>query len=98
MRQRTKLVINAGNFLELIAAVCAVVGIYRLAGVSWALIATAILLVVGAELVLGDQPWRVPLPHRPHPQRWLAEQRDRARGVKQRGKWELQRRRERRAK
>lgn len=86
MRQRTKLVIEVGNLLELAGAACAVVGVDRLAGFSWALVAGAILLVAGAELVYGDHPdpnappgtprvWKVPLPLRPQPSRWLKERR-----------------------
>lgn len=97
MRQRSRLVINAGNLIEFIAGACAVAGVYGLAGVFWALIVTAVLLVIGAEFIYGDKPWRVPLPLRPQPQRWLKEQRDRAHGMRNRAKWTIQRQRERRA-
>jgi hypothetical protein len=86
MRQRTKLRIKVGDALEVAAAGFAIWAVLRLAGFSWALVATAILLVVGAELVFGevDHPEappgtprtiRIPLPLKPEPRRWLKERR-----------------------
>jgi hypothetical protein len=86
MRQRTKLVLNVGNLLELVGAGCGVWGVDRLEGFSWALILAAILLVVGAELVYGDHPdpdappgtprvLKIPLPLKPQPRRWATERR-----------------------
>jgi hypothetical protein len=85
MRQRTKLVLN-GNLLELVGAGCGVWGVDRLWGFSWALVLAAILLVAGAELVYGEHPdpgappgtprvWKIPLPLKPEPRRWLKERR-----------------------
>ena len=73
MRQRSRLAVNAGNLLELAGAVCGVYGIDRLAGLSWALIAAAILFVAAAELIYDEHVWRLPLPLRPQPRRWMKE-------------------------
>jgi hypothetical protein len=75
MRQRSRLAVNAGNLLELLGAVCGVYGIDRLAGLSWALIAGGVLLVAAAELIYDEHVWRVPLPLRPQPSRWIRERR-----------------------
>lgn len=85
MRQRTKLVLNVGNSLELLGAACGVYGVDRLVGFAWALILAAVLLIVAAEFVYGEDPHapvpgtprvvRVPLPLRPQPSRWLKERR-----------------------
>lgn len=96
MPQRTKLVLNVGNLLELVGAGCGVWGVDRLAGFSWALILAAILLVVGAELVYGEtgnpnlppgapRVWKIPLPLKPQPRRWATERRQAAE------KWRSQR-------
>jgi hypothetical protein len=78
MRQRSRLAINVGNLLELLGAGCGVYGIDRLAGLSWALIATAILLIVAAELIYDAHVWRLPLPLVPQPRRWIKERRQAA--------------------
>ena len=83
MRQRSRLAIRAGDFLELVAAAAAVAGVYGLAGVWWALIAAAVLIAIGAELIYGEEPngaprvWRIPLPRRPQPRRVIEERRQR---------------------
>ena len=97
MRQRSRLAINAGNLLELLGAGCGVYGIYRLAGLSWALIAAAILLIVAAELIYDAHVWRVPLPLRPEPQRRVTEARQRIQIWRQRFRAALARRRARKA-
>ena len=75
MRQRTRLVLNVGNLLELAGAVCGVWGVDRLAGFAWALVLAGVLLVLAAELIYDGHLWRVPLPLRPEPRRWLKERR-----------------------
>lgn len=75
MRQRTRLVINAGNLLELVGAGCAVYGVARLAGLGFALVLAGVLLVVAAELIYDSHVWRVPLPLRPQPRVRLRERR-----------------------
>lgn len=77
MRQRSWLAVNAGNLLELLGAACGVYGIDRLAGLSWALIAGAVLLVAAAELIYDEHVWRVPLPLRPQPSKWIEARRQR---------------------
>lgn len=75
MRQRTKLVLNVGNLLELAGAACGVWGVNRLAGFAWALVLAGVLLILAAELIYDGHLWRVPLPLRPEPSRWLKERR-----------------------
>jgi hypothetical protein len=75
MRQRTKLVLNVGNLLELAGAACGVYGVDRLAGFAWALVLAGVLLVIAAELIYDGHIWRVSLPLRPQPSRWLKERR-----------------------
>lgn len=77
MRQRSYLKINAGNFLEVVGAALGVYGLDRLAGFAWALILAAILFVVAAELIYDEHVWRVPLPVRPQPGKWVKARRQR---------------------
>lgn len=70
-QQRTHLEINAGNLLETAAAILAAYGVYRLAGMGWALIVGFVLLVALAEWVFPTSVWRVPLPSRPQPRERL---------------------------
>lgn len=70
-----KLAINVGNLLELAGAVILVLGILKLAGDGWALIATAIVVLIAAEINYSDHVWRFPLPLKPQPRRWMTEQR-----------------------
>jgi hypothetical protein len=83
--QRTRLVLNVGNLLELVGAGCGVYGVGRLAGFAWALVLAGVLLVVAAELIYDGHLWRIPLPHKPEPRRWLLERRQRVE------KWRTQR-------
>lgn len=75
MRQRSYLVVKVGDLLEIIAPCLGVYGVYRLAGLGWALIAAFVLLVAVAEWVVPTSVARVPLPLRPHPQVRMAERR-----------------------
>lgn len=75
--QRTRVVVNVGNLLELIGAGAAVYGVDRLVGLSWALILAGVLLVIAAELIYDMHTWRIPLPHRPRPRVWLLDKRQR---------------------
>ncbi len=86
-----KLVINIGNLLELIGAVVLVLGIYKLAGTGWALIATAILILIAAEINYSDLPLRIPLPLKPQPKRWLTERRQTLEVRQRRAKRSIQR-------
>lgn len=72
MLQRSRLVINIGNLLELVGAAAGVYGVYRLVGLAWALIAAAVLLIVAAEFIYDGRLVGIPLPHRPHPRRRIA--------------------------
>lgn len=65
MRQRTRLLINAGNVLEILGAASIVFGSSRLFGVGVAAIVAGVLVVLAAELIYDGHVWRVPLPHRP---------------------------------
>ncbi len=65
--QRTHVVVNVGNVLELAGAGVGCYGVAVLAGVGWALVAAGVVLVVGAELVYDSHGLRVPLPRRPRP-------------------------------
>lgn len=65
--RRSYLNINAGSLLEVAAAIVGACGVYRLAGIGWALVACFVLLVAMAEWVFPTSTWRVPLPNRPHP-------------------------------
>ena len=66
MRRPKGLYVNIASLTELVAAACAIAGVDMLAGAAWALIATAILLTVTAELLMdGHKQTRViPLPER----------------------------------
>lgn len=75
MRQRTKLALNAGNLLELAGSACGVYGVYRLAGFGWALVLAGVLCVAAAELIYDEHVWRLTLPARPQPRRWVEERR-----------------------
>ena len=75
MRQRSRLRINVGNLLELVGVVCVVYGTARLAGLAWAIVVLGVSLVAAAELVYDAHTWRIPLPLKPQPRRWLLEQR-----------------------
>lgn len=66
-QQRTRLVVNVGNLLELAGAGATCYGVYRLAGLGFALVLAGVLAVVAAELVYDAHVWRMPLPHRPRP-------------------------------
>jgi hypothetical protein len=70
-----KLAINVGNLLELTGAVILVLGILKLAGEGWALIGTAVLVLIAAEINYSDHVWRFPLPLKPQPKRWVTERR-----------------------
>lgn len=97
-QQRTRVVINVGNLLEVLGAGCAVYGVVILLGVGFALILAGILAVVAAELIYDQHQWRVPLPHRPHPKVWMATRRQDFRSwrLRKRAAWNRRRARRRR--
>lgn len=78
-QQRTRVVINVGNLLELAGAGCAVYGLDRILGLGWALILAGILLVAAAELIYDQHAWRIPLPRLPQIRLRVAERKDYAR-------------------
>jgi len=64
---RTRLRISVGNVLELAGAGVGCYAIDQLAGLRWALVAAAVLLIVGAELIYDALSLSLPLPRVPHP-------------------------------
>lgn len=76
-QQRVRLVVNVGNLLELAGASAAVYGLYRLAGLGFALLLAGVLAVAAAELVYDAHVWRLPLPRRPRPRLRAQELRSR---------------------
>ena len=78
-QQRTRVVINVGNLLELAGAGVAVYGVDRLAGLAWALVLAGMLAVIAAELIYDAHVWRIPLPHRPRTRQRLCEWRQHVR-------------------
>lgn len=97
-QQRTCVVINVGNLLEVIGAGCAIYGVAILLGAGFALILAGILAVIAAELIFDAHVWRIPLPHRPQPRRWARERRRalRAFRIRKRTAYRLWKRRHRR--
>ncbi len=67
MNNRTHVVVNVGNLLELLGATATVYGVARLAGFAYGLMLLGVLLVAAAELIYDTHVWRLPVPHRPHP-------------------------------
>lgn len=67
MRQRSRLVISVPDVLELAAVGLACYGVFRLAGLAWALILAAVLFVVGAEFAWDGATVKIPLPLKPQP-------------------------------
>jgi hypothetical protein len=98
-QQRTRVVINVGNLLEVLGAASAVYGVARLAGLGFALVLAGILAVVAAELIYDGHAWRIPLPHRPRPRAWAQRRRRglRSKRIRLRTEYRLWRRRHRRA-
>jgi hypothetical protein len=69
-RARPQLTFPVANYVEFAGASMLTTGVYLLAGLGWALVAGALILIVASELVLGDN-LSVTLPRPPHPIRRL---------------------------
>lgn len=97
-QQRTRLVINVGNLLEVLGAASAVYGVARLAGLGFALILAGVLAVVAAEFIYDGRQAAIPLPHRPRPRAWAQRRRRglRSRRIRIRTEYRLWHRRHRR--
>lgn len=67
MAGRARVHLNIGNLLELAAAGIGCWAVWRLAGLSWTLVAVAVLVLVAAELVYDASSITIPLPRRPRP-------------------------------
>lgn len=64
---RARMYVSVGNILELAGATIGCVAVNMLVGPKWALLAGAVCILVGAELIYDASTVRVPLPRRPHP-------------------------------
>lgn len=65
MDQRSRLVVNIGNLIELAAVVALVWGVGLLAGRGWAFVTGGVLGILAAEFVYTDHAARLPLPRLP---------------------------------